>query len=68
MSPVRPSPAPLPRTFYDAREVAESIGVGYRQVIELVKRGEIPHRMFGRLIRIPAWWIDEEQARREAAA
>lgn len=55
-SPDRQSP---PRTFYTPEEVAESMSMTYRQVIHLTKKGEIPFRYFGRLIRIPAWWLHE---------
>jgi excisionase family DNA binding protein len=55
------APATLPRTFYDAYEVAESTGLTYRQVVALTKSGEIPSRTFGRYIRIPAWWVDENR-------
>jgi excisionase family DNA binding protein len=38
-------------------ETAKELGVGERAVRDGVARGEIPAVRFGRLIRIPRWWV-----------
>ena len=40
-------------------EAAGELGVGERAIRDGVARGEIPHVRFGRLLRVPRWWIDE---------
>jgi excisionase family DNA binding protein len=43
---------------YSRRELAESLGISHRFVIDLVKRGELPTFKLGRLVFVPAAAVD----------
>lgn len=56
-----PKANPLPRTFYNVDEVAESMGLGRDAVYAAMDRGDIPEQRIGgrRLIPAPAFdrWV-----------
>ena len=55
----------IPRATFKAREAAEYLGVSYWLILEMAKRGEIPHIRAGRLVlfRKEALdrWMDEQE-------
>lgn len=53
--------AALDQAMYTPQEVAVACRMPYRTVIERIKDGTIPSQKFGRLYKIPAWWVREQQ-------
>jgi excisionase family DNA binding protein len=52
-------------------EVAKATGLDVKTVRASIARGDIPGQRFGRLIKVPRWWVDQllhgPTAAREAA-
>lgn len=44
----------IQRGFYSVKEAAEFVGVDTKTIRRMIDRGELPARMLGRIIRIPA--------------
>jgi excisionase family DNA binding protein len=51
----------MAKALLSVAETAEATGLGERAVRDGVATGVIPGKRFGRLIRIPAWWVDEQK-------
>lgn len=51
--------AKLPRVFYSPAEISAMIGIEYRRVMIAIHAGEIPSEKFGRIYRVPAWWVNK---------
>jgi excisionase family DNA binding protein len=49
----------LPRVFYKPSEISAMIGIEYRRVMTTIHAGEIPAEKFGRIYRVPAWWVNK---------
>jgi excisionase family DNA binding protein len=43
-------------------ETAAETGLGERAIRDGIGRGEIPGKRFGRLIKIPLWWVEEQRS------
>jgi excisionase family DNA binding protein len=42
------------------QEVAEATGMDIKSVRAAIARGEIPSARFGRLIKVPQWWLQQQ--------
>jgi excisionase family DNA binding protein len=51
----------MPKVLLSVDEVAEATGMERKSVRAAVERGEIPGKRFGRLIKIPVWWVEEQR-------
>lgn len=49
------------KALLSVAETAAETGLGPRAIRDGIDRGEIPGRRFGRLIKIPAWWVREQR-------
>ncbi|ALG06813.1 helix-turn-helix domain-containing protein [Kibdelosporangium phytohabitans] len=48
------------QAFYTPKEVAQFCRVDYMSVINACKAGTIPCQKFGRIRKIPGWWVREQ--------
>jgi excisionase family DNA binding protein len=48
-------------------EVAEATGLNAKTIRASIARGEIPAKTYGRLIKIPRWWVEEQRSGAKAA-
>lgn len=48
------------KVLLSVQEAADATGLGEKMVRAAVGRGEIPGMRFGRLIKIPRWWVDKQ--------
>jgi len=64
------SPAPTPREFYTAQEVAEMLRLHEMTIYRMAKRGQLPHYCIGRAMRFGAHDIEAflEGVRNEAVS
>lgn len=42
-------------------EVADATGMEVKTVRAAISRGEIPSSRFGRLIKVPLWWVEQQR-------
>jgi hypothetical protein len=49
------------KALLSVAETAKETGLGERAIRVGVGRGEVPGKRFGRLIKIPRWWVDEQR-------
>ncbi|MFI4973928.1 MAG: helix-turn-helix domain-containing protein [Caulobacterales bacterium] len=49
----------MSKVLLTVAETSAATGLGERIIRDCVARGEIPGQRFGRLIRIPQWWVKE---------
>ena len=50
----------IPRATFKAREAAEYLGISYWLILEMAKRGEIPHIRAGRLVLLRKEALEKE--------
>lgn len=43
-------------------EAADATGLDVKSVRAAVARGDIPGQRIGRLIKIPAWWVERQRS------
>lgn len=48
------------KVLLSVQEVAKATGLDQKTVRSSIERGEIPGQRFGRLIKVPAWWVREQ--------
>lgn len=48
------------KALLSVSETAAVTGLGERIIRDCAARGEIPSQRFGRLIKIPAWWVQAQ--------
>lgn len=53
---------PINRTMLSVDEVASRWGLNRKTVYELIQRGELPSRRFGRSLRIPRAVVEEMES------
>lgn len=51
----------MEKVLLSVQEVADATGMEVKSVRAAIGRGEIPGRRFGRLIKVPAWWVAEQR-------
>lgn len=58
--------AALEPLVYRVREVAALLKISEAQVYRLIERGTMPAVRYGRSVRVPRWWVDEQIGRHAA--
>lgn len=48
---------------YRPRQVAQLFQISEAQVYRLIARGTMPAVRFGRSVRVPAWWVEEQRGK-----
>jgi excisionase family DNA binding protein len=48
------------KVAWSVQEVAEALDVDHKTVRKEIAAGAIPHFKVGRLIKIPAWWVNAQ--------
>lgn len=52
----------MSKALLSVAETSEATGLGERIIRDCVARGEIPGQRFGRIIRIPRWWVERQRS------
>jgi excisionase family DNA binding protein len=50
------------KVLLSVQEVAEATGLDVKTVRSSIERGEIPGQRFGRLIKVPSWWVERQRS------
>ena len=50
----------MSKALLSPQEIADSTGMEVKTVRAAISRGEIPAQRFGRLIKVPRWWLEEQ--------
>lgn len=54
------------RAFYTPKEVAAACRMNYQSVLDQIKNTTIPATKFGRIYKVPAWWVKEQLGSNES--
>ncbi len=50
----------MSKILMSPQEVADATGMEIKTVRGAISRGEIPAQRFGRLIKVPRWWLEDQ--------
>jgi excisionase family DNA binding protein len=52
---------PMSKVLWSPQELAGVLGMDVKTIRAAIGRGEIPSTKFGRLIKVPGWWVEQQR-------